>query len=147
MHLPRVEDVEGSLVVRRWQRSDVAASGAAVLLGVTRPRAVGTGTSHGDCRNGPISDVVVGRRRRRPRRPRRRGRRRRLLQLHVASASTTCFMGHSKFKGDDDDGDIGDIDDVDDIHDDDDDDDEDDGDEESRIAVLQFRRRRLPLLS
>ena len=28
MHLPRVEDVEGSLVVRRWQRSDVAASGA-----------------------------------------------------------------------------------------------------------------------
>ena len=54
-------------------------------------------------------------------------------------------MGHSK--GDDDDGDSGDIDDGDDIHDDDDDDDEDDGDEESRIAVLQFRRRRLPLLS
>ena len=44
-------------------------------------------------------------------------------------------------------GDIGDIDDVDDIHDDDYDDNEDDGDQESRIAVLQFRRRRLPLLS
>ena len=55
--------------------------------------------------------------------------------------------GTPRSKGDDDDGDIGDIDDVDDIHDDDDDDDEDDGDEESRIAVLQFRRRRLPLLS
>ena len=98
--MPRVEDVEGSLVVRRWQRSDVAASGAVVLLGVTRPRAVGTGTSHGDGRNGPISDVVVGRRRRRrPRRRRRRrwrrrrGRRRRLLQLHVASASTISSMG------------------------------------------------------
>ena len=38
-------------------------------------------------------------------------------------------------------------DDVDDIHDDDYDDNEDDGDQESRIAVLQFRRRRLPLLS
>ena len=42
--------------------------------------------------------------------------------------------------------DIGEIDNGDDVHDDDDVDD-DDGEEESRIAVLQLRRPRLPLLS